>query len=76
MSSNLRASALSLAHLHVPPYCLFPKHLLWEPYSCWLAWFAAAQKQPWEGVLAIYKLLGLPVVNSQCSKEAIHKDRS
>lgn len=49
ISSNHRASVLSLAHLHVPLYGLVPKHLLWELYSCWLTWFAAADTQPGKG---------------------------
>lgn len=76
MSSNHRASALSLAHLHVPPYGLVPKHLLWEPYSCWLTWFAAAETQPWEGGLVSYWLLGFPVVDSQDSQDAVYNDLS
>lgn len=76
ISSNHRASALSLTHLHFPPYNLAPKHLLWEPYSCWLPLFAAAESQPWEGVLVSYQLLGFPAVNSQGSQESVSNDLS
>lgn len=65
-----------LTHLHVPPYDLVPKHLLWEPSSFWLTSLAAADPQPWEGVLVSYQLLGFPVVNSQGSQESVNNDLS
>lgn len=74
-SSNHRASALSLTHCTSLLTILFPS--ISSGNHSPAGWqFAAAEPQPWEGVLVSYQLLGFPVVNSQGSQESVNNGLS